>query len=161
MNNWRPVEGYMYPHRVNAFGVLQKYKSGKWQDVKVVFKRGARVWMSGERSTWVMLDRIVWEAFNGPIPEGCVISHKNGAKIDCYLANLELTTHKDLMCRVGKSNRKPVLKVDDDGNVLKIYNSAKQAAADNFLSDSRMRGICCQPKHSHQELYGYRFLYED
>lgn len=34
--------------------------------------------------------RLVWEAFNGPIPPGAQVNHKNGEKRDNRLANLEV-----------------------------------------------------------------------
>ncbi|MDS1650714.1 HNH endonuclease signature motif containing protein [Escherichia coli] len=37
--------------------------------------------------------RIIWEMFNGPIPEGYEIDHINHIKSDNRLENLRLTTH--------------------------------------------------------------------
>ena len=39
------------------------------------------------------LHRMVWEAFNGPIPRGLTINHKNGVKSDNRLENLEVMTN--------------------------------------------------------------------
>ena len=41
----------------------------------------------------------VWEAFNGPIPQGQTINHINGNKLDNRLSNLE-------MCSCKENNRK-------------------------------------------------------
>lgn len=38
--------------------------------------------------------RAVWLAFNGPIPEGLEINHKNGVRSDNRLVNLELMTRR-------------------------------------------------------------------
>ena len=42
----------------------------------------------------VQAHRVIWEAVNGPIPDGMVINHRNGIKDDNRIANLELTTQR-------------------------------------------------------------------
>ena len=44
------------------------------------------------RSVAVHVHRLVWMAFNGPIPDMLEINHKNGKKLDSHLDNLELLT---------------------------------------------------------------------
>lgn len=39
--------------------------------------------------------RVVWEAFNGPIPARLEVNHKNLDRADNRLENLELLTHRD------------------------------------------------------------------
>jgi len=39
-----------------------------------------------------LIHRCVWQAFNGPIPDGLEINHKNGVRDDNRLDNLELVT---------------------------------------------------------------------
>lgn len=47
-------------------------------------------WVFGTRNK--LVHRLVWEAFNGPIPKGMWINHKDGNKANNHLDNLELTT---------------------------------------------------------------------
>lgn len=43
----------------------------------------------------VAVHRAMWEAFNGPIPEGMEVNHKNLDRADNRLDNLELLTHRE------------------------------------------------------------------
>lgn len=43
--------------------------------------------------------RWVWERFNGPVPEGCVVYHIDGDKHNDDINNLEVITRKELMKR--------------------------------------------------------------
>lgn len=51
---------------------------------------------NGTKKT-LLVHRLVWEAFNGPIPEGLEINHKNRNRSDNRLENLELLTHLENM----------------------------------------------------------------
>jgi hypothetical protein len=45
-----------------------------------------------KNKTYYRVHRLVWESFNGAIPEGYVVDHKNGDKKDNRLKNLQLLT---------------------------------------------------------------------
>lgn len=45
-----------------------------------------------KNKTYYRVHRLVWESFNGAIPEGYVVDHKNGDKKDNRLENLQLLT---------------------------------------------------------------------
>ena len=70
--------------------------------------------------------RLVWEAFNGPIPEGLQINHKDENKTNNSLRNLEVVTPKQ-NANYGTRNiriMKPVAKIDiATGKILKEYSS--------------------------------------
>lgn len=44
---------------------------------------------------WEMLHRAVWVEHNGPIPEGMVVSFKDGNKLNCDISNLMLITRSE------------------------------------------------------------------
>lgn len=50
-----------------------------------------RVMLGGHR-THALAHRLVWLHFNGPIPDGITINHKNGIRSDNRPENLELAT---------------------------------------------------------------------
>lgn len=49
------------------------------------------------RERWEPLHRAVWEEHNGPIPEGMVVSFKNGDKGDVDISNLMLLTREECL----------------------------------------------------------------
>lgn len=49
----------------------------------------------GKKTLWVQAHRLVWWHFNGPIPDGMSINHKNGITTCNYIQNLELATPFD------------------------------------------------------------------
>lgn len=50
--------------------------------------------INGKKTT-ASAHRVVWTHFNGPIPDGLTINHKNGIKDDNQPANLETATYSD------------------------------------------------------------------
>ena len=47
----------------------------------------------------ISVHRFIWEHFNGTIPKGMVVAHKNNDRTDNRLENLELTTITKVMRR--------------------------------------------------------------
>lgn len=75
---------------------------------------GHKVYMNGEYPATfingknVHIHRLEWNKYYGDIPDGCIIHHKNGNKLDWDISNLELLTraehkieHKDSVKRKG------------------------------------------------------------
>lgn len=58
-------------------------QTGKYQQVRVMFD-GKRI--------HALAHRLVWRHFNGPIPPGLTVNHKNGRQSDNRPSNLELST---------------------------------------------------------------------
>ena len=86
--------------------------------------------------------RLVWEAFNGKVPTGFEINHRDENKLNNSLSNLELVTHKQ-NCNHGTRNeranmtkrhnntlglgKKQVAQVDSDYKLIKIHSSLTEA----------------------------------
>ena len=84
--------------------------------------------------------RLVWEAFNGPIPKGLQINHKDENKLNNCLTNLEVVTpqynvtYGTAVKRRAEKRSKPVRQLHNN-EVIKDYPSASEA--------SRQTGIPC------------------
>lgn len=50
---------------------------------------------NNKKRKFFCVHRLVYEAFNGPIPEGLQVDHINGIRDDNRLENLRLLTHKE------------------------------------------------------------------
>ena len=69
--------------------VCPDYDDGKngYRKIKI-YPDGSKI----RKSFWV--NRLVWEAFNGPIPPKMEIDHLDGNRVNNSLENLMLVTHK-------------------------------------------------------------------
>jgi len=78
------------------------------------------------------IHRLVYETFNGPIPDGMKIDHIDGDRSNNALSNLRLVTQSDNMKAAmenGHSGQIPVLQFDRQGNFIQEFPTI-QAAAD-------------------------------
>ena len=107
--------------------------------------------------------RLVWIAFNSPIPEDLQVNHINEIKADNRLSNLNLMTPKENMNygsrneRATKKLSKVVLQFTLEGILVKEYASTKQVARETGFSQSNICG-CCNGKY--KQMYGYKWKYK-
>lgn len=71
-----------------------------------------------------LLHRIIWETFNGPIPPGYEIDHKDNDRGNNALSNLQLVTHKQNIILSYKRGRK---KTDNRGRVWSEFGEKFKA----------------------------------
>ena len=87
-------KGYCHPACVPTQFKKGHVPANKLEVGSVVKKTDGYYWKktgSGARD-WKQLHRLLWEEKNGPVPEGCVVTFKNGNKEDVRLENLALVT---------------------------------------------------------------------
>lgn len=113
--------------------------------------------------------RLVWEVFNGQIPENMQVNHINEIKIDNRLENLNLMTPKENSnwgtrnerCAEALKNRKDqsksVLQYDLQDNLVKEYSSIKQVEREKGFDHSYIVK-CCKGKIP--TAYGFKWQYK-
>lgn len=111
MEEWRPVIGYEGRYEVSdlgrvrslarivAIGTNSRVLLGAVLKPKVLRNGYLAVglWATKGRARWVLVHRIVLEAFVGPAPAWHETRHIDGDKANCRRANLEWATHIDNM----------------------------------------------------------------
>ena len=108
--------------------------------------------------------RLVWEAFNGPIPEGLQVNHINEVKTDNRLSNLNLMTCKENsnwgtgIERRAKKQSKAVLQFTLDNILVKEYPSTHQVERETGFNQSHICA-CCNGKY--KTAYNYIWKYKE
>ena len=86
-----------------------------------------KVNMEGDQWTrWKLLHRYVWEQHNGPIPDGMVITFKDGDPMNCDIGNLMMVSKGEMimMIRKGYISEDPEL-TETALNLVRLQQTAK------------------------------------
>lgn len=166
---WRDIPGYEGKYKIDKEGNVQRiYQSGKTRTMTPYHKK-----MSGSQRLVVKLTRngkskeeilmqLVALTFLGPPPEGCVPYHKNGCQLDNYLNNIAYMDKRELGRLTGaSSSRRPVVKLDKNGEIAEAYSSAREAARQNYMSYQTVIDRCNGKVKSIFAPDGYAYLWDD
>jgi hypothetical protein len=152
---WMPVLGYSGLYEVSDQGRARRVKTQSGRPSGRLMRPGYRRDYLNYTLSYLNVQqtfcahRLVWEAFNGPIPEGMQINHKNGGKRDNRLTNLELCTPQENTAhaysvlgrvrtppphKVGEANGRAKLKESDLPEIrrLRALGWSQQKIADQF-----------------------------
>lgn len=146
MAEWRRVPGYA-EYEVSDRGEVRRIRTrygrptGKPMHPVLQGGRTKVCLCSGNQHHSYGVGRLVWRAFRGEIPQGMVVIHLDGCKYNNQLDNLRLIRRSE-MAPAANLSRKPVIKMSAYGEILAIYPSAKEAAADNYMSKSSIQTRC-------------------
>lgn len=175
---WRDIEGYEGLYQVSSLGRVRgcdRYVSNGIGSTKLmkgkVLKKGMdrvgyiHVVLSKDNKQKIFLvHRLVYEAFNGKIPEGMQVNHIDENKSNNSLNNLNLMTCKQNINwgtaneRRAKSKSKPIIQYSLSGKKLAEFES--------LIDAGRKLGICnqsiCQVlKGKIRHTNGYIFKYKE
>ena len=168
IENWRTVLGYEGLYQVSDLGNVKSlnYKlTGKEHVLSPGKVRGGylRVYLyKGGNNKSFFVNRLVWEAFNGPIPEGMQVNHINENKTDNRLENLNLMTPKENtnwgtgIARSAKSKKKMVEQHTLDGTHICTWFSATDVERELGYGQGNISKCCCGKRKT---AYNYTWKY--
>ncbi len=92
-----------------------------------------------------LLHRLIWEHYNGPIPIGMVIHHKNGDKLNNSLENLACISQSE-HCRLHRYEEREVLSKRMSANSKKIHAWLYTEVGKKFLSEKAKKEAAERPE---------------
>lgn len=137
-NTWRDIRGYEGKYQCNYKGQIRHiYPSGKTREIQGYWKHKifvCKLTLNG-KSKEATISRVIAQTFLGDIPEKHFVVHKNGVRADNHVNNLVIMTRSEAGKYYGASaRRRPVARLDKNGEIIDVYRSARQAAAKNYIS---------------------------
>lgn len=158
---WKDIPGYEGHYQASNLGRIRSLKRNKLRILKQGrTRKGYYIVLlclnSVKKNS--LIHRLVWESFNGPIPEGMQINHLNEIKSDNRLENLSLCTAKEninygtCIARIAKKLSKSVIQFDKNGNFIKEWQSSYEIQRQLGYAASIIRKCCRNERHS---AYGF------
>ena len=179
---WKDIPEYEGLYQVSNLGrvkSLERFRKGKNDSstsVKEKIKKSVisrngycRVILWKESiGKWHCVHRLVYLAFNGPIPENMQVNHINEIKTDNRLENLNLMTPKEntnfgtgierrVKKQINGKKSKPVLQYDLNDNLVKEYPSIRQVERETGFANQNIIN-CCKGKY--EQAYGFKWQYK-
>ena len=170
MNNeiWKPVLDYIGLYEVSNLGRVRSLKFNKFRILKPFkTKKGylhVDLCEDGKRKEF-NIHRLVWETFNGKIPDGMQVNHIDENKLNNRLDNLNLMTPKEntnygtrnKRASVAMTNGKlsdPVLQLTLDGELVREWPSMSEA--DRYGYNHSHISSCCNGKRKSHK--GFKWM---
>lgn len=176
---WRDIPGYDGAYQISWEGQVRTWR---WRGLHYLKepklltqyirkprgsgRRSARRYVkltdSTGRSKEVAVIRLMVEVWFGGYPPNKVAYHKNGDTTDHCYNNIGFTTRRKLGQMTGaRSGRKPVAKINEAGEVVDFYPSARKAAKANHMSYQAVIDRCQGKVKKPFALDGHTYRYEE
>ena len=164
---WKDIPNYEGIYQASNLGRVKSFYGLKERILKPLINHrgyyGVQLYKQSV-GKFYQVHRLVWEAFNGKIPEGLQVNHINEIKTDNRLSNLNLMTCKENINygtgveRRAKSKSKSVLQFTLDNILVKEYPSTHQIERETGFAQSNI-SKCCKGKR--KQAYGYKWKYKE
>lgn len=147
---WKDIPGYKGKYQVSNLGQV---KSIVWKGVvkDTIFtpwKNHCGYMMvslrDGVRKKSFSVHRLVWEAFNGQIPDGIQVNHIDEDKTNNALENLNLLSPK-ANCNWGTRNKRignQIVQLDVDGNLVNVFDTPNEAEKTLHIFATSIIAVC-------------------
>ncbi|WP_216697327.1 HNH endonuclease [Anaerostipes faecalis] len=169
---WKDIPGYNGRYQESQDGQISRlYKNGKRkifaQYVKKRQRGSKRYYVKltnpdTGKSTDVAVHKIILITYVGPCPDGYIPVHKNGICEDNFISNLCYMDKSKVGQATGaKSKRKPVVKINQNGEIEEFYSSAREAGRKNYMSYQTIIDRCNGKVKSVFAPDGYAYSWDD
>lgn len=163
MEIWKDIPGYP-KCQVSNIGNARTLRNNEIRLLKPFKSKGGylrvSLWKDGNIKKF-FVHRLVYETFNGKIPDGMQVNHINENKTDNRLENLNLMTPKENtnwgggIKRHTEKESKQVLQLTLDGELVREWPSSREAGRNGFGQGSISR--CCLGKQKHHKGYIWKY----
>ena len=159
---WKDISGSKY--QISIVGkIRRKLKNGKYRYIKSYKKKkwlAVKVRINGEYKE-IYVHKLMAKVFNIQGNKGEVLHFINGDINDPSLHNLEYIDRKKLGKKTGaKSWRKPVAKLNENGELIEVYPSARECGRQNYMSYQTIIDRCNGKVKSKFAQDGYQYIWE-
>lgn len=170
---WRDIPGFGGKYQASTEGNIRRVQpNGETVPVRPYLRTGRRshsqnailrVHLSlpdGKRVERTVI-KLVAETFLR-IPEGKYAVHRNGLHTDPSVRNIIFLTPEELGKQYGDlSARRPVVKIDSNGNAVAHFTSARAAARTDHMSHMTVMSRCNGKVKREFALTGYSYRWDD
>ena len=173
-NWWRDIPEYGGKYQASRDGKIRRvYPSGLVKNMTPYKKAGAKAKKIHRNRQFVKLTKdgkgravpMLWIMANTwhTQPPGTVAYHINGIVTDNRAENIGFTDRSSLGKKTGHMSckRRPVFKVNQAGEDVEVYGSAREAAAKNYMSYQAVLDRCHGKIKNPYALDGYTYRFED
>lgn len=144
---WRDIPGADHKYQISKDGIVRRIlDNGKARNLTGFFnhdKYVVKIYYETQAKNERVISLMV-KTFFGKVPDGKLAFHINGIKCDNSIYNIGFCTREELGKITGGQNekRRATEKVDQSGEVLKVYSSVREAARDNHMSHYAVLSRC-------------------